>query len=251
MAETKKLPIIFSAESVHAILAGRKTQTRRVMKIQPPEIGLFQDRSWICGKNNIWMDGCGFQIKCPYAVGDILWAKETWDIFAIFNEITSSYEVPSICYKATNTAIPIIGKIGYKYQREDNSHKWRSPRFMPRWASRIILEIISVKIERLQDILEEDAIAEGVEYLFTEDEIKNTVGLKKPQKEWGYKNYLWHGLIGSGISQKQSDQWDYQFSNYKTARDSYSSLWDSINGKKYPRESNPWVWAIEFKRIDN
>lgn len=140
--------------------------------------------------------------------------------------------------------------------------RWRPSIHMPRWASRILLEITSVRAEQLQRITEGDAEAEGVARLFEhlpKEEYDNWNARRMsfsgcpdvgPQAEQPFCNYLWHGNIGNGISAKQSDAWSYQGSAYTSARDSFSSLWESINGPG-SWDANPWVWRIEFKRIDD
>lgn len=226
MAEVKERPIIFSSEMIRAILDGRKTQTRRTPGLEDvnkcPDLWIFnksvildyKTKKSARGKFGAYFISELIEPKtisiCPEVSpygqpSDRLWVRETWDVFALPNE------VPSICYRADSTAIPILGKTGYQYQRPDNSHKWRASIFMPRWVSRITLEIVDVRIERIQDISGEDAVAEG---------IFEPIGCRSE----------------SGFQYEMRSQ----FMNY----------WDLINGKKYPWESNPWVWCIEFKRIN-
>jgi hypothetical protein len=122
---------------------------------------------------------------------------------------------------------------------------------MPRWASRLTLEVVNVRVERVREISEDDAIAEGVGRLFTEEECRTVAGIigTKPE-DHGYINYLWHGLVGKGITGKQSDSWPHQFSGYDSAKGSYSSFWETINAKRgYPWADNPWVWVIEFRQV--
>lgn len=110
---------------------------------------------------------------------------------------------------------------------------------MPRWASRITLEITSIRVERLQDIGEADAIAEGIEREFAHN------------RDIGWKNYLWHGHFGkNGTGDRRSDNWEHQYSTYADGKavGSYSSLWEFINGYGSWAE-NPWVWVIEFTRV--
>ncbi len=123
----KQHPILFSELMVQAILDGRKTMTRRVMKVQPEAF-------------------CGGVMRpllttCPYGwIGDHLWVRETW-----------AYDEPQVIYRC-----------GYNGDKPP-SGKWKPSIFMPRCASRITLEITGVRVERLQDITEEDAVKEGFE----------------------------------------------------------------------------------------
>jgi hypothetical protein len=153
-------------------------------------------------------EGDGF--KCPYGqVGDYLWLRETF----------AGCPAGIIHYKADGLLRPpneIINSEG----KEVPTH-WRPSIFMPRWASRITLEITNVRVERLQEITEEDAIKEGITNIYAN--YSNSFQI------WSGKKYL------SGNS----------------AKDVFCQLWDSINGKKYPRSSNPWCWVIEFRRIKN
>jgi hypothetical protein len=156
----KERPILFSGDMVQAILDGRKTQTRRVIKPQP-EIITTHDYSikllQIKGKGP-WFEGDPNR-TCPYGVvGDRLWVREMWCTEHRLDDIKPSKigeaaTVP-IWYRATddlNSVSLIPGK-------------WRPSIFMPRWASRILLEITDVRVERLQKISEADAVAEGAGY---------------------------------------------------------------------------------------
>lgn len=139
---------------------------------------------------------------CPYGKpGDRLWVRETW---LPRNNGTRFF------YRADLDPVEAAGISGMYSDKG-----WRPSIFMPRWASRITLEIVSVRVERLQDISEEDAKAEGV--------------------TGGYQ--------GWNIPEDRH-QWHHPH------RASYSALWDSINGKKHPWESNPFCWVIEFRRIE-
>jgi hypothetical protein len=174
----KQHPILFSTPMVQAILDGRKTMTRRVMKVQPEAF-------------------CGGVMRpllttCPYGwIGDRLWVRETWQQ----GQRNGSDLV--LFYKASHE------------KEVDEDIKWKPSIFMPRWASRITLEITGVRVERLQEIKEKDAKAEGSPTL---------KGCQHTLK--GYRYLL-----------------------------SFERLWDSINGKKYPWSSNPWVWVIKFKKL--
>ena len=156
-------PILFSTEMVRAILNGRKTQTRRVLKFDPtanmeywedprPELIKFSninnDPYWSVWVGDRAMDIC----KCPYgAVGDSLWVRETWAVHVC------SHEKPSELYHPQ--------RVWYKTE-DDTTHqyrgKWRPSIFMPRWASRITLEVTNVKVQHLWEISEYDMNKEGV-----------------------------------------------------------------------------------------
>jgi hypothetical protein len=168
-------PIIFSGPMVRSILDGRKTQTRRVVKY----------------KANAEEGSTVHPHECPFGpVGTRLWVRETWRLPA---------------------GAP-IGWVDYKADDDRVGFKWRPSIFMPRWASRITLEVMGVKVERLQDISEADTMAEGVDL----------------------SNELYPNINAS----------------YK-ARIKFMTLWNSINGKKPGRAwvDNPFVWAITFRRL--
>lgn len=183
----KSLPILFSTEMVQAILAGRKTQTRRPVKY--PDLGVELELS----HRSI--------SSCRYGQpGDLLWVKET---FTVRDEVVKDgdgrviHEYPVYIYKAD------------KQPQVQEIIKWKPSIFMPKKASRITLEITDIRVERLLDISEEDAKAEGVQ----------------PGRVLGL------GSIGN-----------------KTYREGFISKWGEIYDDKYGL--NPWVWVIEFKRIE-
>lgn len=206
----KERPILMSAPMVQAILEGRKTQTRRIIKPQPY---FDAQNNLIYGKCNYGQDLYGRHIlpfkhmlsKCPYGmVGDRLWVRET-----IWNDSDFSW-----LYSADDVYLPMEYPEGWTSKV---THKRSIPSIhMPRWASRIFLEITDPGVERLQDISEDDAIAEGI--LFNGD----------------YD--LW---------------WDYQREQWICVDpiDSYKSLICKINGPE-TWERNPWVWVVEFKVIE-
>lgn len=151
IAVGKERPILFTSEMVSAVLDGRKTQTRRVIQHEftsnhnSPWLrtdGLWQ---WQTGKVNYEDDA----IRCPYGKAeDRLWVKETFGIpEAPYQEKVKEL----VAYRADQSAT----------LRELNKHFWRSARFMPRWASRLVLEVVRVRVERIQQISNGDANAEG------------------------------------------------------------------------------------------
>ena len=193
-SNSKERSMIFNAEMVRAILSGQKTQTRRIMKNQPA--GDYPDSPVMV--RNIesgfqWHGKHGESSVFPYplgTVGDRIWVRETW---ARYNVDQDSHD---LAYRATTP--------------EDwppNGAIWRPSVHMPRWASRILLEITNVRVERLNDISEEDAKAEGVSpsaHTITPPEAVYRVGFGE----------LWRSIYGD-------ENW----------------------------EKNPWVWVIEFKRV--
>ena len=169
--ETKERPILFKALMVCAILDGRKTQTRRPIKPQWPdarkcwisETGLLSGESLIqtdeLKKGSTVVDRYTSTIRCPFGEpGDRLWVRETWGPRAGFYEIeicetrTRELDVQPCLYRATD-----------EHPTDSPGTDWRASIHMPRWASRILLEVTAVRVERIQDITEEDAKAEGVE----------------------------------------------------------------------------------------
>ena len=142
----KEYPIPFKGEMVRAILDGRKTVTRRVMKSQP---NLDCDK--ITDVVGGFVDADGKEFKSKYGKpGDRLWVKETWGRGSENNVCHPSDEM--LLYRATDPG----------WDDNDTGFTWKPSIHMPRWASRITLEVVSVRVERLQDVTEEDAKREGV-----------------------------------------------------------------------------------------
>lgn len=199
----RERPLLMSGPMVRAILDGRKSVTRRVVKPQPPEdygtieVGRFHPTGWTrdgeeypCAETfgAYTLDGeCSW--RCPYGEpGDRLWVRETW----------AGEE--SCVYRADSP-------------NDDRSNivRWRPSIHMPRWASRISLEVIEVRVERLQEITEEEAAAEGADpSLFREPGLSD-----------GFEHRL-----------------------------SFAHLWDSLNDYRgYGWDANPWVWVIRFRAL--
>jgi hypothetical protein len=244
-------PILFSAPMVRALLDGCKTQTRRVLKPQPETFMI--DDGEECGVGTMQIDGenhtrvtlggnrAGVVLSRPrlFSVGDTLWVKETWRTDSRYDDLAPR-NLPK--------DISIGFDADYDYEPNDGYRgRVRQSIFMMHHMSRITLRITGVKVERLQDISEADAVAEGVLPLFTQHE-KQTVAGPDPNKEYGRTNYLWHGHVGRTISRKKSDAWRHQYSSYPTAHGSYSSLWELINGQG-SWDANPWVVAYAFEVI--
>lgn len=204
----KERGIIFNAGMVRSILSGQKTQTRRVCK--PMQQWTNQDCREVRtydGSPHHFIKGAELPIgrlDCPFGkVGDRLWVREAWRLFNRADEC--GCESPCSC--------PSSGTPLYRASHDDGESKWRPSIHMPRWASRILLEITGVWVERLNDISEEDARSEGVSW---SDGSTTEVGLP---------------------TQMVVD-----------AKDEFARLWQSIYGEESWR-SNPWVWCISFMRI--
>lgn len=207
----KERPILFSGAMVRAILDGRKTQTRRVVKPQPFEMHKFEHAIRAC-----WSEReapCFEPVLCPYGqVGDRLWVRETY----MCEELKNGSD--GIRFRADNAFILIENTQAadaWLLRPETKWDRWLPSIFMPRWASRITLEITGIKVERVQEISAQDADAEGTtsHYHCTEPT---------------------HLVDGTHRCDPIGD---------------YRRIWDSINRKKYPWASNPWVWVIEFKQL--
>lgn len=137
-------PIIFSAPMIQALLAGRKTQTRRILKPQPPEGARYSGIYFASDAPDAWFFNTphgGFRVRQAYDEGDHLWVREAHAILRSTNG-----EETEVVYRAG----------------EDGPFAWKPSIHMPRWASRLTLLVTGVKVEQVQDISEEDAINEGV-----------------------------------------------------------------------------------------
>jgi len=201
----KERSIIMGPESVRAILDGRKTETRRVIKPQPTD-GWPQ---WWHGKsygNEAHFRRGAMLDYCPYGqVGDRLWVRETF------------YAQPGLA--PLTEPQPIHYALDVPDRRQVEDYDLRPSIHMPRWASRITLEIVEVRAERLQDITEEGAIAEGVE--------------------------CWNGEVWSG-----KDKAFYSGNELPPIR-RFEAMWDSINARHgYPFFANHWMWVITFRRVE-
>ncbi|BEU21611.1 hypothetical protein [Paraburkholderia sp. 22B1P] len=227
----KERPILFSGPMVRALLDGRKMQTRRVVKHQPPEytrdVITFHHPD---PRTHYWaFDGgslMDWAQPCPYGeVGDHLYVRETWQHS---NYPLGPYDADCIVFYRADYLDDPHGPDGEK-SPEGKYRDWRPSIHMPRAASRITLEVTGVRVERLQDISAADARAEGIEY--REDYIA------------GSRCRRWRAY-GS------DDGWFPEGVDIAPIH-SFQSLWNSLNAERglgWP--ANPWVWVVEFKRIE-
>lgn len=221
-------PILFNSEMVRAILDGRKTQTRRVIKPQPIGV-IHEDEGGHIEYKGIQLDfESDLAHYCPYGVvGDRLWVREGW-------RCTGGGDLRNVIYRADgDSAMSFCGvddgrtgilhvsephwaewdRLVYKTRRGCN---WRSPIHMFKWAARLWLEITGIRVERVQDISLEDCYAEGIQSQFSADYVN-------PNNE----------PITPLIRR-------------------FHTLWDSINDKRgFGWDKNCYVWVVEFRKVKN
>ncbi|MPQ83770.1 hypothetical protein F0170_07115 [Pseudomonas sp. MAFF 730085] len=223
MTGIKERPILFSAPMVRAILDGRKTVTRRALNAKAlKNIGYgvqLGECHELPSEGPLHANSIGYYTDfCPFGqIGDRLWVRETWycDHFEVqkgpylrpadMHDLDQSREDGELVYAADGMA---------PYEQEQPI--WKPSIHMPRWVSRILLEITDVRVERLQEISEEQAKAEGVRLYTDHAELG----------DW------WHV---EGIETYSADP-----------RKSFELLWNSVGGDW---NANPWVWVVEFKRV--
>lgn len=238
----KEHPIIFSAEMVRAILDDHKTQTRRVVKPQPILTEHSLRWCWPLPKRTLRKGCCGTAVTAsrewweyvpreayPYgAAGDRLWVRETWAIEDCGRRVDLSsatwaggWPLDRLEYCATDVAPSKDAK--------GNPYWWnkRPSIFMPRWASRVLLEVVNVRADRVQDISEQDATAEGA------------MCVSSKMMQQACRVSLSESPLGLGEKRIVG------------AKEYFRVLWDSINAKRgYGWGANPWVWVIEFKVLE-
>ena len=207
----KARPIIFNAESVRAILAGRKTMTRRVVRIRPsshrlpfPYANRLEDGTWEFSQKPTPMpvsaaDAPGF--RCLYGkVGDLLWVRERW--CQGYEERRPNGEGRLIYAADGGHDITLVDGDGYAMFRKDGTERsaMRSPLFMPRWASRLTLRLKAVRVERLHAISEADAVAEGCigsDPIGQFCERWEAINGKRPGCAWADCPWCW--IVGFGV----------------------------------------------------
>jgi len=217
----RERPILFSGPMVRALLEGRKTQTRRAVKVQSPD-GVWspeRDGKWWPTNGEDYVDT---GVACPYGKpGDRLWVRETWGAvprLAGCEKVCPErdHDGQGIRYRATWDRV--------------HSVRWRPSIHMPRVASRISLEITEVRVERLQDISEDDARAEGLKAI-TKD--GHTVKYGIPDSD---------GFPGTDDTGWPWAEWNVD------PRKAFRRLWERINGAE-SWAANPFVWVLSFQRV--
>lgn len=258
----KERPILFSGPMVRALLDGSKTQTRRLVKLpkapmhlgewEPITLGGGKTFRFVSGGERvpvpaevaIWHTRTGQTICCPYGVpGDRLWVRESWKTPVQWDHLSGA-KITAQCLKDgySKPRCPV------KYLADgwlEHNAIWRSnpdfvpgrhrhSRFMPKWASRITLEIVSVRVERLQDISEAAAMAEGA------------IAPTEPFRDA-------NGLIPYPVSHTHTfgfqRLWDSIHGKVATARHNLKALQGLKNVSSNSWAANPWVWVVEFKKV--
>lgn len=251
----KERPILMSAPMVRAILDGRKTQTRRLVKPQPMAVRHTDQGPVLMCHPPLQ----SFAMRCPYGQpGDRLWVKENFHLGAFVKEphaqgaAIAYAEGKKTCFRHMTDA---------EMQRcrlKPDPRPWAESKtipclLMPRWASRITLEITGIRAERLQDISESDAWAEGIGRVGHPLEALFNVIFNFPKMNIGALALSMPKDFAYGDDPKFPS--DRERITWVTARGVYAALWDSLNAEKGPGEhgyswqGNPWVWVIEFQRI--
>ena len=208
----KERPIIFTAESVRAILAGLKTQTRRLIKLTQFGPSSTPGYEWTFrDKRGLWNDLTTAKLLAwprrswtPYRADDLLWVKEAW---CMADPEFANDGGPKYYFAATDEGVKTSG-----FRKDGHPRSpWISPLFMPRSASRITLRVTSVRVERVQAISDADAIAEGVEMFDNVDVgiVRHTFGAKA----------------------------------------AFAVAWDQINAKRASWARNQWVWVVAFEVV--
>jgi hypothetical protein len=227
-------PILFSAPMIRAILAGQKTQTRRIIKWrgEPPD---FVGGRGEEGDPNAWgwffdgphhhgyavvarghserFDNGSVSLPCPYGEpGDQLWVRETWGLH--IRSTSTAWCRASIKGRSPDE-LALAYALAYSADGDSPQAFWRPSIHMPRWASRLSLEVVGVRVERLHQITQADAVAEGI----------------------ADTSAVWSAAGESPLSD----------TDRAGPRAGYETLWKDINGAE-SWDENPWVWVIEFKR---
>jgi len=241
----KERPILFNGEMVRAVLDGRKTQTRRVMKPQPEPMPSDLPRSkhdsgwwWSCSRVQSMVDAIREAPQfSPYGYGkregwtkDRLYCRETWA-----TELRYEHVKPS--------DLPRDAKIWYAADGRDKAPdqgRWRPSIHIPRWMSRITLEVLDVRVERVQEISEADAKSEGTRSDMEEIE----------EHDWSLCPKCGGTLLYDDCGPCFGVVFDNDCHECDTYKKRFMHLWNSINAKRgFGWDVNPWVWVVETEVV--
>lgn len=232
----KERPILFNGAMVRAVLNGSKTQTRRMLSPRHLELIGLAARAGECYPLESGQQHANSQSYyrefCPFgAVGDRLWVRESF--FEHGRYEGGGYD-PEDSYFVSDKQVlyPSDGVTRPTQRKREDFWRSRPSIHMPRWASRITLEITGVRVERLQDINHDDSYAEGIH-----TEVWDQTVVARNYRESDAFFQFW------------SEDMDHYVEMDELYRQSFGSLWQSIYGEE-SWQANPWVWVVEFKRVE-
>lgn len=223
-------PILFNIEMVRAILDGRKTCTRRIVKYGIPDDAIwgyteFTPKGYISCRG-VYADGYGEGFyKLPYQLGDILYVREAWQYLYELDGNEQIIEDTGKYYYAATDTIPFDTYVDENGVKHDHA-PWRPSIHMPKEAARIWLKVTNVRVERLQDITEDGALREGSQGIRCD-----------------------HVALGEhGCTDCMNTGW------IEPPQVGFMQIWDSTIKKsdldRYGWDASPWVWVIEFERCE-
>lgn len=255
-------PILFKPEMVRALLDGRKTQTRRILNPQPPEWATFCQQpqmlnalhEWVPSGLWAWSEpeqnppqmlrrwpldkgGKHYWLQPKYSNSDRLWVKETWQGLTFGDYRPTKCEPCEVRYLATDSCADL--------DADARGYQWRPSIFMPRWASRVALTVTNVRVERLQDISDADAIAEGIQPSeeFTDRYLTPDGNYAVPRVAF---KRLWESINAKPRSVKGDDG---KVSHYVSYPWDGEPRTETYRGKPHHIHPNPWVAAYTFDVI--
>jgi len=241
------LPILFSGPMIQALIDGTKTQTRRVVKITDDLADQAHTGDLVnyYGDRRLGMRFEGTTLVQPirYTPGDRLWVRETWQEF-FTDELPKDRPTPIKGRMGIPARPDRQSAIAFRADGEMPNHAeygkaiWRPSTFMPRWASRLTLTVTAVRVQRLQDISEDDAIAEGI---YRTDPTPADIESGCTPQDFVFQAPGVRQGWGQTKEERQRDQW------WPNAKGAFRLLWDSLNAKRgFGWEVNPWVCALSF-----
>lgn len=218
-------PILFNTTMVQAILEGRKTTTRRVAKgLKDATKSTHGDFKWDYKQS--WMNDLGLEIAAPYHIGDILYVRETWMIQSMKNFEKNV----KFLYKARPTKLNEVHVSNKRYEemlKFECKNGWQPSLFMPKEAARIFLKVTDVRVEKLDQMIIADCLSEGIR-AYTKDEKLYKYAVDEDQ-------YTWQNM---------------PHNPHQAFKDLWNSTLKKEQMEQYGFNANPWVWVIEFEKID-
>lgn len=238
-------PILFSGTMVQAILAGRKSVTRRLVTAATSEVDGrgWPQHNWTSlalatarrrGNGDTLLaecqTGCVHKVRARIEAGDRLWVRETWG----YEDDTRVRDRGAVVYRANPCRRDAPG-----VRCEHGPSRWRPSIHMPRWASRLDLDVVSVRPEQLQEITDTDALAEGIAPIWIHRSWKVLCTDGRAYDTWAEPDASEPDVVAF-VENAPLD--------FNSPRSLFRMVWDEINRKRAPWDSNPWVWRIEFQR---